>query len=69
MSSRVEAGQIGADEKVHDNNENCCQRSNLKQDGINDGKDNFLTTLKFDSMAIYVLVLTTQSYLLKILVS
>ena len=69
MSSRVQAGQIGADEKVHDNDENCFQRSTLKQDGKNDGKDNVSTTLKFDSMAIYVLILTTQSYLLKILVS
>ena len=69
MTSRVQGGQIEADEKVHDNDENCFQRSNLKQDGINDGKDNVSTTLKFDSMAIYVLILTTQSYLLKVLVS
>ena len=69
MSSRVYGGQIGADRKIHDNNENCFQRSTLKQDGINDGRDNISTTLKFDSMAIYVLILTTQSYLLKILVS
>ena len=69
MSSRVQGGQIGADENVHDSNENCFQRSTLKQDGINDGKDNVSTTMKFDSMAIYVLIVTTQSYLLKILVS
>ena len=69
MSSRVQGGQIGADEYVHDSNENCFQRSTLKQNGINDGMDNVSITMKFDSMAIYVLVLTTQSYLLKILVS
>ena len=69
MSYRVHRGQIQAGERVHDKNENCFQRSDLKQDGINDGKDNVSTILKFDSMAIYVLVLTTQSYLLKILVS
>ena len=69
MSARVYGGQIKADRKVHDNNENCFQRSTLKQDGINDGRDNVSTTLKFDSMAIYVLILTTQSYLLKIIVS
>ena len=69
MSSRVQGGQIGADENVHNSNENCFQRSTLKQDGINDGKDNVSTNLKFDSMAIYVLIVTTQSYLLKILVS
>ena len=69
MSSRVQGGQIGADENVHDSNENGFQRSTLKQDGKNDGKDNVSTTMKFDSMAIYVLVLTTQSYLLRILVS
>ena len=69
MSSRVQGGQIGADENVHDSNENCFPRSTLKQNGINDGKDNVSITMKFDSMAIYVLILTTQSYLLKILVS
>ena len=69
MSSRVQGGQIGADENVHDSNENCFQRSTLKQNGINDGKDNVSITMKFDSMAIYVLIVTTQSYLLKILVS
>ena len=69
MSSRVQGGQIGADENVHDNIENCFQRNNPKQDGINDGKDNVSTNLKFDSMAIYVLIVTTQSYLLKVLVS